>query len=172
MADLRLDGNDAGVATPPNYPHAIDIFRRLDGLEALGMMQRGEVPVTNITRWMNFSLETVERGHVVFGMVPHEELYNLIGSVHGGIITTLMDNALGCSVQSLLPAGQVATTMDLHTRFHRPVTAATGKVFADARVVHAGRRTATSEAHLVDANGTVYATGTSTLMILVDQPNR
>ena len=84
----------------------------------------------------------------------------MIGSVHGGIITTLMDNALGSAVQSVLPAGRVATTMDLHTRFHRPVTAATGKVFADARVVHAGRRTATSEAHLVDANGTVYATGT------------
>jgi uncharacterized protein (TIGR00369 family) len=90
--------------------------------------------------------------------------------VHGGIITTLMDNALGSAVQSVLPAGRVATTMDLHTRFHRPVTAATGKVFADAHVVHAGRRTATSEAHLVDANGTVYATGTSTLMILEDKP--
>ena len=159
-----------GVPVGAAYPHAMDIFRRLDGLEALGMMQRGEVPVTNITRWMNFSLETVERGHVTFGMVPHEELYNLIGSVHGGIITTLMDNALGCSVQSILPAGRVATTMDLHTRFHRPVTAATGKVFADARVVHSGRRTATAEAHLVDAAGTVYATGTSTLMILEDAP--
>ncbi len=157
-----------GAVAIKNYPHAIDIFRRLDGLDALGMMKRGEVPVTNVTRWMHFSLESVERGHVVFAMTPHEDLYNLIGSVHGGIITTLMDNALGCAVQSLLPAGQVATTMDLHTRFHRPVTAAVGKVFADARVVHAGRRTATSEAHLVDAHGRVYATGTSTLMILVD----
>jgi uncharacterized protein (TIGR00369 family) len=60
--------------------------------------------------------------------------------------------------------------MDLQTRFHRPVTVATGKVFAKAKVVHAGRRTATSEAKLVDAKGTVYATGTSTLMILVDEP--
>jgi uncharacterized protein (TIGR00369 family) len=154
------------------YPHALDIFRNMDGLDALRMMQRGEVPATNITRWMNFSLETVERGHVTFGMVPHEEFYNLIGSVHGGIITTLMDNALGCAVQSVLPAGRVATTMDLHTRFHRPVTAATGKVFADARVVHSGRRSATAEAHLVDADGTVYATGTSTLMILEDKPSR
>jgi uncharacterized protein (TIGR00369 family) len=169
MTTPRTGPADGAVAIE-GYPHAMDVFRRMDGLEALEMMQRGEVPTTNITRWMNFSLETVERGHVVFAMQPHEELYNLIGSVHGGIITTLMDNALGCSVQSLLPAGRVATTMDLHTRFHRPVTAATGKVFADARVVHAGRRTATSEAHLVDAKGTVYATGSSTLMILEDKP--
>ncbi|HEY0613703.1 MAG TPA: PaaI family thioesterase [Candidatus Elarobacter sp.] len=151
------------------YPHAVDAFRRMDGLEALQMMLRGEIPTTNITRWMNFSLETAERGHVVFSMIPEEKLYNMIGSVHGGIITTLLDNALGSAVQSVLPAGRVATTMDLHTRFHRPVTAATGKVFADARVVHAGRRSATSEAHLVDARGTVYATGTSTLMILEDK---
>jgi uncharacterized protein (TIGR00369 family) len=162
------DPADGAVAIK-NYPHAMDIFRRMDGLEALQMMQRDEVPKTNITRWMNFSLETVERGHVVFAMEPDEKLYNMIGSVHGGIITTLMDNALGSAVQSVLPAGRVATTMDLVTRFHRPVTAATGKVFADARVVHAGRRTATSEAHLVDVNGTIYATGSSTLMILEDR---
>ena len=152
------------------YPHAIDVFRQMDGLEALQMMQRGDVPKTNVNVWMNFSLESVERGHVVFAMLPDEKLYNMIGSVHGGIITTLMDTALGSAVQSVLPAGRVATTMDLHTRFHRPVTAATGKVFADARVVHAGRRSATSEAHLVDAAGTIYATGTSTLMILHDAP--
>jgi uncharacterized protein (TIGR00369 family) len=164
-------GDADGAVTIKNYPHALDIFRRLDGLEALEMMKRGDVPTTPITRFMNFSLETVERGHVVFAMSPHEDLYNMIGSVHGGIITTLMDNALGSAVQSVLPAGRVATTMDLHTRFHRPVTAATGKVFADARVVHAGRRTATSEAHLIDANGTVYATGSSTLMILEDKPS-
>ncbi len=123
------------------YPHAIDVFRRLDGLEALQMMQRGDVPKTNVNVWMNFTVETVERGHVVFAMMPDEKLYNMIGSVHGGIITTLMDTALGSAVQSVLAAGRVATTMDLQTRFHRPVTAATGKVYADARVVHAGRRT-------------------------------
>ncbi|MBV8353982.1 MAG: PaaI family thioesterase [Candidatus Eremiobacteraeota bacterium] len=150
------------------YPHAMDIFRRMDGLEALEMMRRGETPQTNLSRWMNFTLEHVERGKVTFGMVPRDELYNLIGSVHGGIITTLMDTALGTAVQSLLPAGQVATTMDLHTRFHRPVTTEVGQVFAQAEVVHRGRRTATSEAKLVDAHGTVYATGTSTLMILTD----
>jgi uncharacterized protein (TIGR00369 family) len=154
---------------PKAYPHAMDIFRRMDGLEALELMQRGEAPQTNLSRWMNFTLEKVERGHVTFGMVPSEELYNLIGSVHGGIITTLMDTALGSAVQSLLPAGTMATTMDLHTRFHRPLTTAVPQVFAEAHVVHRGRRTATSEAKLVDAEGIVYATGTSTLMILEDK---
>ena len=159
-----------GAARGETYPHAMDVFRRMDGLEALEMMQRGETPQANVTRWMNFTLEDVERGKVTFAMVPREDLYNMIGSVHGGIITTLMDTALGSAVQSVLPAGRVATTMDLHTRFHRPVTAAVGKVFATAHVVHAGRRTATSEAKIVDAAGRVYATGTSTLMILDDKP--
>jgi uncharacterized protein (TIGR00369 family) len=166
---MRETEGAGAAAETKAYPHAMDVFRRMDGLDALEMMKRGEVDKTNITVWMNFSLETVERGHVVFAMVPEEKLYNMIGSVHGGIITTLMDNALGSAVQSVLPAGRVATTMDLHTRFHRPVTAETGKVFADARVVHAGRRSATAEARLVDANGTVYATGTSTLMVLDDR---
>jgi uncharacterized protein (TIGR00369 family) len=162
-------GGDGAAVSMKSYPHAMDVFRRMDGLDALEMMQRGETPQTNLSRWMNFTLEEVERGRVTFAMVPREELYNLIGSVHGGIIATLMDTALGSAVQSLLPAGQVATMMDLQTRFHRPLTAAIPKVFAQARVVHHGRRTATSEAKLVDASGTVYATGTSTMMILDDK---
>ncbi|HEY4440048.1 MAG TPA: PaaI family thioesterase [Candidatus Elarobacter sp.] len=152
------------------YPHAMDVFRRMDGLDALRAMQRGETPQTPVGLWMNFTLEEADRGKVTFAMEPREELYNLIGSVHGGIITALMDTALGTAVQSVLPAGKVATTMDLHTRFHRPVTVATGKVYARAHVVHVGRRTGTSQAELIDESGRVYATGTSTLMILEDAP--
>jgi uncharacterized protein (TIGR00369 family) len=167
-----MSGDDRG--TEPiaikQYPHALDIFRRMDGLDALEMMKRGEVPATPIARLMHFSLERVERGHIVCGMTPHEDMYNLIGSVHGGIITTLLDTALGAVAQSLLPAGQVATTIDLHTRFHRPVTTEVPKVLADARVVHAGRRTITGEAKLVDETGRLYATGTSTLLILQEPP--
>ncbi len=159
-----------GAHTGQTYPQAMDIFRRMDGLEALELMKQGRTPQTNLMQWMGYTLEHVERGKVIFGMVPREELYNLIGSVHGGIITTLLDTALGSCVQSLLPSGRAATTMDLHTRFHRPVTTAVPKVFAEANVVHAGRRTATAEAKLVDATGKVYATGTSTLLILEDKP--
>jgi uncharacterized protein (TIGR00369 family) len=166
------DDHDGGVPAAKDYPHAQDVFRSMDGLDALHLMRSGETPATPLSRWMDFTLESVERGAVTYAMMPKEEFYNLIGSVHGGIITTLMDTALGTAVQSLLPAGQVATTMDLQTRFHRPVTVATGKVFAQAKVVHAGRRTATSEAKLVDAKGRVYATGTSTLMILRDEPEK
>ena len=163
--------SDDAITAGQVYPHAMDVFRRMDGLEALELMKQGKTPQTNLMKWMQFTLEHVERGKVVFGMVPREELYNLIGSVHGGIITTLLDTALGSSVQSLLPSGRAATTMDLHTRFHRPVTTAVDKVFAEAHVVHDGRRTATSEAKLVDASGRVYATGTSTLLILEDKPD-
>src|SRR6202022_4127631 len=119
-----------GLMQTKGYPHAMDIFRRMDGIDALELIQRGQAPTTNLARWMDFSLEKVARGEVTFGMVPRDELYNLIGSVHGGIIATLRDTALGCAVQSLLPAGRVATTMDLHTRFHRPLTIAAGKIFA------------------------------------------
>jgi uncharacterized protein (TIGR00369 family) len=167
---MTTPGGD-GLPAGQTYPHAMDVFRHMDGLEALERMKQGRTPQTNLMRWMQFSLEHVERGKVTFAMVPREELYNLIGSVHGGIITTLLDTALGSCVQSLLPAGRVATTMDLHTRFHRPLTTDVPKVFAEAHVVHAGRRTATSEATLVDASGRIYATGTSTLLILEDEPS-
>jgi uncharacterized protein (TIGR00369 family) len=145
---------------------ATNHFAEADGYDVLLAMQRGELPQAEMTRYLGIELETVERGHIVYAMTPREDLYNLIGSVHGGIVTTLLDTALGTSVQSLLPPGKVATTMDLHTRFHRPVTTAVSRVFADARAVHVGKRTATSEARLIDADGKIYATATSTLMII------
>ena len=144
----------------------INHFAAADGYDVLLAMQSGELPQADVTRYLGLELQTVERGHVVYAMTPRADLYNLIGSVHGGIVTTLLDTALGTSVQSLLPPGKVATTMDLHTRFHRPVTTAVARVFADARAVHVGKRTATSEARLIDADGKIYATATSTLMII------
>ncbi|MBA3788441.1 MAG: PaaI family thioesterase, partial [Actinobacteria bacterium] len=46
------------------------------------------------------------------------------------------------------------------------VTLAAGPLRAEGRVVHHGSRIATAEAKLVDGVGTLYATSSSTSMIL------
>jgi acyl-coenzyme A thioesterase PaaI-like protein len=54
---------------------------------------------------MGFDLTTVGDGEVTFTGMPEESVYNPIGVVHGGYVCTLLDSALGCAVQSILPAG-------------------------------------------------------------------
>jgi uncharacterized protein (TIGR00369 family) len=85
------------------------------------------------------------------------------------LAATLLDSALGCAVQSVLPAGVGYTTVDLAVKYLRPLTVETGPVRATARIVHVGRRTATAEARIVDGSGKVYALGTTTCLVLREE---
>jgi uncharacterized protein (TIGR00369 family) len=66
----------------------------------------------------------------------------------------------------MLPADAFYTSLDLSVKFLRPVTVATGPITAEGTVVHLGRRTALAEAKLTDAAGKVYATATSSCILL------
>jgi uncharacterized protein (TIGR00369 family) len=138
----------------------------MDGITFMHRMMAGEFPAPPICRTGSFQTTEAERGRVVFEGEPSEDFYNPLGTVHGGWISMILDSALGCVVHTMLEAGQAYTTVELKVNFVRPVLANTGRVRAEARIVHHGGRIATSEARLVDARGRLLAHGTSTCMIM------
>jgi uncharacterized protein (TIGR00369 family) len=139
----------------------------MSGLEFLQAIGRGELPQAPIARLMGFDGLEAEPGRVVFRMEkPGEHLYNPIGSVHGGVAATLLDSAMGCAVQSTLPAGKAYTSITLEVKFLRAITADTGPISCEAEIVHPGKRIATAQGRVVDENGKVYATGTASCAIL------
>lgn len=115
---------------------------------------------------LDFDLVEVEAGRALFAGTPSEHAYNLIGSVHAGYAATLLDSACGCAVQSRLSAAQAYTTLELKVAFHKRLTRETGPVRAEGRVVSLGRRAAFAEATLFDAEGRLYASATSTLLVI------
>lgn len=136
----------------------------LDGLGQLrALMQSGRKPGIMVSLDLDFI--EVEAGRAVFAGVPGDHAYNPIGTVHGGYAATLLDSACGCAVHSRLAAGQGYTTLELKVAYHRPITRDTGLVRAEGRVQTQGRRVAFAEATLADAQGRVYATATSTLLV-------
>ena len=136
------------------------------GLDFLRGIISGELPAAPIQELLGFSLDEAEEGRVVFSLVPGEQHYNPIGSVHGGYAATLIDSAIGCAVHSTLPAGSGYSSLTLETKFVRPITRDTGKVRAEAQVLHRGRRQSTGEARLYDAaTGKLLAHGTGTCLI-------
>lgn len=138
----------------------------MSGVEYLRAMAEGRVPKPPISETLGFDgLRDVAEGRVIFTLTPAEHHYNPIGSVHGGVYATLLDSACGCAVQSLLPAGDYYTSLDLSVKFLRGMTKDTGQVQCIGTVTHMGRRTALAEARIVDGNGKLYATATSTCMI-------
>ncbi|MFE2992270.1 PaaI family thioesterase [Streptomyces sp. NPDC059262] len=135
------------------------------GLDFLREMQAGRLPAAPVSATVDFRLDEVEKGRAVFSLIPGEEHYNPIGSVHGGIYATLLDSAAGCAVQSTLPQGVGYTSLDLTVKFLRRITVDTGRVRAIGTVVSSGRQTALAQAQLVDATDRVLAHATSTCML-------
>jgi uncharacterized protein (TIGR00369 family) len=138
----------------------------MTGLEQLAVIARGDIPPPPMVRLLGLSIDHLAEGRVSFSAQPAEAHYNGLGTVHGGFLATLADTALGCAIHSDLDAGKSYTTTELHITYVRAVTAATGTLRCHARVVHLGRRLATAEARIVDDDGTLYATATTSCMVL------
>jgi uncharacterized protein (TIGR00369 family) len=144
---------------------ARDIGADLDGLAQLrAFVAAGKRP--GIGDALDFDLVEIEDGRAVFAGTPGPHAYNPMGIVHGGYFATLLDSACGCAVHSKLSAQQAYTTLELKVAFHKAMTAKTGRVRAEGRVLTFGRRVAYAEAKLIDADGTLYGSATSTLLVM------
>jgi uncharacterized protein (TIGR00369 family) len=140
--------------------------RSMAGIEFLRAMRDGKLPHPPICALLNYRLVEVEPGHAVFEGTPGEQHYNPIGVVHGGLAMTLLDSAMGCAVQTQMPAGGGYTTLEAKTNLVRAVTSSTGKLRAIGKVLHLGKRVATAEARLEDREGKLYAHATTTCIVL------
>ncbi len=138
---------------------------RRSGLELLQAMIAGELPPPPVMHLVDMSSMQAEEGGVVVEMAAQEFHYNPLGTVHGGVLATLLDTAAGCAVQTTLPAGMGYASLDLSVKFLRPVTVASGVLRAEGTLVSRGRRTALAEAKMTDASGRLVAHATSTCLL-------
>jgi uncharacterized protein (TIGR00369 family) len=138
----------------------------LSGLEYLRAILAGRFPAPPIARLLDFGLVEVDDGRAVFEVVPSERHYNPIGMVHGGLLATVLDSAMGCAVHSTLPAGTGYTTLEIKVNFTRAVLRDTGRLLCHAVVVHRGSRAATADARVTDDEGRVYAHGSTTCLLV------
>ena len=140
--------------------------RGRSGLEFLRGIADGELPVPPIMATLGVGGVKFEEGSAVFELTPAEWHYNPIGTVHGGVLSTMLDSALACAIHTTLPAGVGYTSLDLSVRFTRPATVDSGTLRAEGHVVTTGRRTATAEGRITDETGRIVATATTTCLIL------
>lgn len=155
----------AGQARPQTGTIPLNLAVSQDGLTLFWMMIAGELPAAPMARVLNFRLTEADHGHAIFRGTPLADFYNPLGTVHGGWASALLDSALGCAVHTTLAAGEGYTTVEFKVNLTRPITDTTGEVVCEGKIVHRGRRIATSEATLKDAAGKLLAHGTETCMI-------
>jgi uncharacterized protein (TIGR00369 family) len=140
----------------------------LSGIERLRAIAAGTLAPPPMAELMGMRLTEVAEGRAVFEVEPGEQHYNPIGVVHGGLAMTLADSAMGCAVQSCLPAGVAWTTLELKINLVRALTVDSGTVRCEGTVIHVGRRVATAEARLFDGDGRLCAHATTTCMVMSD----
>jgi uncharacterized protein (TIGR00369 family) len=162
----NLQASRSRVVTWEDPTVAVEKGKTISGIAYLKALQSGELPPPPIAVLLGMWMTEVSEGRAVFAVEPAEFHTSPLGTMHGGVIATILDSALGCAIQSMLPAGTSYTTLELKVNYLKPITANTGTVYCEGKIIHVGGRTATAEGRLTDAGGKLYAHGTTTCIIL------
>ena len=93
------------------------------------------------------------------------QLTNSLGSVHGGVIMSLLDVALCTAARTLHPHSQGVITINLSTSF---IGAGSGeRLIAEARVLKDGRSMSFVEGEARNADGSLVAKAVGTVRVLL-----
>jgi uncharacterized protein (TIGR00369 family) len=155
-----MSNNDVTVSS------FLDLRRSMSGLDFFRRMLAGELPLPPMVALLGLRMVDVDAGRVVFAGKVRDSFYNGLGVAHGGYAATLLDSALGCAINSVMPAGRLFTTLELKINYTRPLRCEVGELRCEASVVHVGNRTATSEGKITDGDGKIYAHGTTTCILV------
>jgi uncharacterized protein (TIGR00369 family) len=152
----------------PNPQYGVtptDVMASMSGLDFVRAIFSGKLPAPPIMQTVEPFDSTAEPGVVVMHSVPGFRHYNPIGSVHGGYAAILLDSAMGLAVHSTLPPGSGYTTLEFKISFIRGMSKDTGPIRTEGRTLNVGRRAATAEARITDANGRLLAHATTTCLV-------
>ena len=140
--------------------------KELTGLEFVQGMVNGTLPHNSMAATLGYEIVEAEKGRVVVAARPNDRQLNPHGTVHGGLAATMVDSCMGLAVMTLLDKGVGSTTLEFKISFVRAVTPETGLIRAEGKVVSPGRRVATAEGRVTDANSRLLAHATTTCLIL------
>lgn len=118
-----------------------------------------------VSELLGMTVETLEPGRVVLSLKTAPAFGNPLGTLHGGIMSTLLDSAMACAVHTSLPEGASYTTLELKVNFIRAVPTDGVQLTCEGTTVHMGRKVATTEGRILDGGGRLVAHGTSTCMV-------
>ena len=140
----------------------------MSGLEGFQAMRDGKLPHPTMADTIPMRITEASPGYVKFSARADRRHVNPLGSVHGGFAATVLDSVTGCAVHTLLEAGVVIGTIDLHVKMLKAVPLEQEPV-AECRVLHVSRSLGVSEASLRDTEGNLLAHATATCAILRPQ---
>ncbi len=92
-----------------------------------------------------------------------DELKNLYGTLHGGVLMAMLDSTCSFSVGSQLEDGESMVTLDIRVNLISNVTE--GVLIGEGTAIHKGRNTAVARGEIRDESGKLIACGMTTNFI-------
>jgi uncharacterized protein (TIGR00369 family) len=135
------------------------------GIDYLQAMMDHQLPPPPIAGLMQIDVIALEPGRVTMSCTPDESMYNATGTIHGGVVCTLLDTVACCALLSTLPQGKGLTSVEIKVNYLKAIHPSGGLLSATGTVVKAGSRVGFAEGVVTNANGAVVATASSTLLV-------
>ena len=108
-------------------------------------------------------LLSISDGHAEAELPVTPELFNPIGTIHGGVMYTLADSVCGCAA---LSRGQISTTIEGKLNHLRATTEKDKKLIGKADVLHFGKQTIVTSVKIFNDRGQTVAAGLFTYFVL------
>jgi uncharacterized protein (TIGR00369 family) len=121
-------------------------------------------------RWAGIELVRAEPGEVEIALGAEAHHLNLLGTVHGGMIATVADTAMGLAVRTRLEPDTTQVTGQLDVHYLAPGRA--GRIVGIGRALKSGRQMGYAEAEVLDERSRTLARASATFIVLRARPGR
>lgn len=125
------------------------------------------VQITDLERGHYWKLLGMKTGAGVDGKLGvelevSENLIQVYGNIHGGVIASVLDSAIAVAINQQLGPGEGAVTVEIKINYLRPVSK--GKIRGEGSVIQKGRKIIVAQGEIRDESGQMVAFGTATFM--------
>lgn len=113
--------------------------------------------------WLQFTLEHIEKGSATLTMEVRHEMTNPYGNIHGGMMSLVIDEAIGWAIVSL-DTEMHYTSLTLNVDFLYAISAGQ-RLRVESKVMRSGKKIICVECHVYDMEGKILARGNSNLIV-------
>ncbi len=115
---------------------------------------RAKFPKFPFPALIGFQIEKLEYGFARLAVKHRDDLTQGAGYLHGGVISALCDSGVAFALATMIDDGEDMLTVELKVNFIAP---ADDDIFADAKIIHRGRKTAVGEVEVRKPDNTLIA---------------
>jgi uncharacterized protein (TIGR00369 family) len=133
-------------------------------LEDIGKQILGLLNASPFYRHLGMEVIEAGEGRARLRLPIKNDLKNLYGILHGGVIAALLDSSCSIAVGSLMGRDEGAVTLDQRINYISNVSE--GVLFGEGKAIHKGRYTGVGQAEVRDEEGNLVAIGITTVFFV------